>query len=58
VEHVEVSRRRQLEYRALAAVAAAIGRAIEIAGRVGDQAGEGQCPVAAAGEAMEHGQVP
>jgi hypothetical protein len=32
------------------------GRAVEIARRIGDHAGERQCPVVAAGEAIEHVQ--
>src|ERR1700737_1222289 len=60
----ETCRCRQLEYRAATPNAARTGaaasrRAVEIARRVGEQAGDGdgRCPVAA-GEDVEHGQAP
>src|SRR3984893_10647708 len=56
-------RRRQLEDRTATlktarACAAVRGGAVEIARGVGDQAGLGPCPVAAASEAVEHGEGP
>src|SRR5262249_52441693 len=56
-EHVEGPRGGQLEYRAVAASAAVVGRAVEIAGRVEDQAAVGDRPLAA-GEPAEHVEGP